>query len=96
MYLIRETFQCKPGMAKELVKKFKQTIPFMKEQNFKNARIMTDVVSNCWTVVPDLEVETLADFENQKGFTSQPKVKEIMKDYMTLVDGGKREIFNIE
>ena len=57
---------------------------------------MTDVVSNYWTVVLELEVETLADFENQKDFTSQPKVNEIMKDYMTLVEGGKREIFNIE
>jgi hypothetical protein len=53
MYLIRDTFQCKPGMAKELVKKFKQTIPFMQEQNLKDARIMTDVVSNYWTVVLD-------------------------------------------
>ena len=96
MYLIRDTFQCKPGMAKELVNKFKQTIPFMIEQNFKNAKIMTDVVSNYWTVVLELEVETLADFENHKGFTSQPKVKEIMKDYMTFVEGGKREIFYIE
>jgi hypothetical protein len=83
-------------MAKELVNKFKQTIPFMQAQNLKNARIMTDVVSNYWTVVLELEVATLADFENHKGFTSQPKVKEIMKDYMTLVEGGKREIFNIE
>ena len=57
---------------------------------------MTDVVSNYWTVVLELEVETLSDFENHKGFTSQQKVKEIMKDYMTLVEGGKREIFNIE
>lgn len=96
MYLIRDTFQCKPGMAKELVNKFKQTSPFMIEQNFRNAKIMTDVVSNYWTVVLELEVETRADFENHKSFTSQPKVKEIMKDYMTLVAGGKREIFNIE
>jgi len=96
MYLIRDTFHCKPGMAKELVKKFKQTIPFMKEQNMQNTRLMTDVVSNYWTVVLELEVETLAEFENHKGFTSQPKVKEIMKDYITLVKGGKREIFNIE
>jgi hypothetical protein len=63
MYVIRDTFQCKPGMAKELVKKFKQTIPFMKEQNLRNARVMTDVVSNYWTVVLELEEETLADFE---------------------------------
>jgi hypothetical protein len=83
-------------MAKELVKKFKQTIPFMEEQQLKNVRILTDVVSNYWTVVLEGEVNSLAEFENHKGFTSQPKVKEIMKDYMTLVEGGKREIFQIQ
>ena len=96
MYLIRDTFQCKPGMAKELVNKFKLTIPYMEEQNFKNIKILTDVVSNYWTVVLEAEVETLAEFEIRKGFTSKPQVKEIMKDYMTLVEGGRREIFNIE
>jgi hypothetical protein len=96
MYLVRDTFNCKPGMAKELVKKFKQTIPFMEEQQLKNVRIMTDVVSNYWTVVLEGEVNSLAEFENRRGFTSQPKVQEIMKDYMNLVEGGKREIFQIE
>lgn len=96
MYLVRDTFNCKPGMAKEIVKKFKQTIPFMEEQNFKNIKIMTDVVSNYWTVVLEGEVDSLSDFENRKGFTSQAKVQEIMKDYMNLVEGGRREIFQIE
>ena len=96
MYLIRDVFKCKPGMAKELVKKFKQTIPFMEEQHLKNVKIMTDVVSNYWTVVLEGEVNSLAEFENHKGFTSQPKVKEIMAGYMDLVDSGYREILNIE
>lgn len=96
MYLIRDTFQCKPGKAKELVKKFKQTMPYMQKQHLKNARVMTDIVSNYWTVVLEGEVETLAQFENHKGFTSQPEVKEIMAGYMDLVEGGKREIFLIE
>lgn len=96
MYLIRDIFNCKPGMAKELVNIFKQTIPYMEESNYKNARILTDVVSNYWTVVLEIEVETLAEFENRRGFTSKPKVQEIMKNYMTLVEGGKREIFKVE
>lgn len=96
MYLVRDTFNCKPGMAKELVKKFKQTIPFMEEQNLKNVKIMTDVASNYWTVVLEGEVNSLAEFENRRGFTSKPEVKEIMKDYMNLVEGGRREIFQIE
>ena len=96
MYLIRDVFKCKPGMAKDLVKKFKQTIPFMEEQHLKNVKVMTDVVSNYWTVVLEGEVNSLAEFENHKGFTSQPKVKEIMAGYMDLVDSGYREILNIE
>ena len=83
-------------MAKDLVNKFKQTIPYMEEQNLKNTKILTDVVSNYWTVVLESEVETLAEFEDRRGFTSKPKVQEIVKDYMTLVEGGKREIFKIE
>ena len=96
MYLIRDIFYCKPGEAKELVKKFKQTTKYMTAEDFKNVRIMTDVVANYWTVVLEGEVESLAQFENQKGFTSRPEVREIMAGYMDLVQGGKREIFFIE
>ena len=96
MYLIRDIFYCKPGEAKALVKKFKQSTKYMTDQDFKNARIMTDVVANYWTVVLEGEVESLAQFENQKGFTSRPEVREIMAGYMDLVQGGKREIFFIE
>lgn len=96
MYLVRETFQTKPGMAKELVKKFKQAMTYMEKAGFKNTKILTDAVSNYWTVIIESEVTNLADVENTKGFTSKPEVKEIMKDYMSLVNGGCREIFNIE
>ncbi|MBK7497829.1 MAG: hypothetical protein IPI19_01685 [Ignavibacteriales bacterium] len=96
MYLIRDVFKCKPGMAKDLVKNFKLTIPFMEAQQFNNVKIMTDVVSNYWTVVLEGEVNNLAAFENHKGFTSQPEVKEIMTGYMDLVNSGYREIFKIE
>jgi hypothetical protein len=68
----------------------------MEERHFKNVRLMTDVVSNYWTVILEGEVNSLAEFENTKGFTSQEKVKEIMAGYMDLVEGGKREIFQIE
>lgn len=96
MYLVRDIFKCKPGKAKELVNIFKQTIPFMEKENINSARLLTDVVSEYWTVILETEVETLADFENRRGFTSKPEVQEIMKDYMTIVEGGKREIFKIE
>ncbi len=96
MLLIRDVFRTKPGKAKELVKKFKQVMPLM-ETKLKNTRIMTDIVSTYWTVVVESEVESLADFEKEARTTTAPdEVKEIMKDYMTLVDGGHREIYMIE
>lgn len=98
MYLIRETFNTKPGKAKELVKKFKQSIPhFEKSEEGKNFKVMTDVVSNYWTVVMEFEVEDIGKFiAGMRGAPPSPELMEIMKGYMDLVDGGKREIFMLE
>jgi len=97
MILIREVFTTKPGKAGELVKKFKQVIPFMEKEGLKNTKIMTDLVAKYWTVVIESETEDFARFEKEvRGFTSKLEVKEIMKDYMSLVDSGYREIFKIE
>jgi hypothetical protein len=97
MLLIREVFNAKPGKAGELAKKFKQVIPFMEKEGLKNTRVMTDFVAKYWTVVIESETEELARFEKEvRGFTSKPEVREIMKDYMSLVDGGYREVYKIE
>lgn len=96
MYLIREVFRCKPGKAKELVKKFKQTAPFM-ENDMKNLRIMTDIAAPYWTVAMHYEIEDLGKFGREiRSETSQPEIESIMKGYMDLVEGGYREIFLIE
>ena len=94
MYLVREVFQTKPGKAKDLVKIFKEAGKIM--EGMGNTRIMTDAVSNYWTVILEMEVENLATWEKMAGTTQKPEVKEIMKDYMTLLEGGHREIFKIE
>jgi hypothetical protein len=44
MYLVREIMHCKPGKASELVKRFKQMEPFMREAGFKESqRVLTDM-----------------------------------------------------
>ncbi|NWF50912.1 MAG: hypothetical protein HXY49_10270 [Ignavibacteriaceae bacterium] len=96
MYLVRDVFRTKPGMAKELVKKFKQVFPHMHNSGFNNPRIMTDAIAGYWTVVLEGEVESLAVFEKQEGFTSKPEVREIMKGYLDLVETGFREIYKLE
>ncbi len=96
MFLVRDVFRTKPGMAKELVKRFKQTFPHMQSAGVKNPRVMTDAVAGYWTVVLELEIDSLGNFENMQGFTSKPEVTEIMKGYIDLVETGYREIFKIE
>jgi len=97
MYLIREIFQTKPGKAKDLVKKFKQAAPFFEKSGFTNFKIMTDIATTYWTVNMEYEVDSLARFEKDiRGSTSQPELDNIMKGYMDLVEGGRREIYLIE
>ena len=98
MYIIHETFHAKPGKAKELVKKFKAAIPlFEQTQEAKNFRVLTDVASNYWTVIMTCEVADIGAFVGTlRSATSVPELQEIMKGYLDLVEGGKREIFLLE
>lgn len=97
MFLIRDVFHAKPGKAKDLAAKFKQTSSVMTKEGFSNVRVMTDFVAEYWTVVLQLEVEDIEKYMSQmRTFTSRPEVADIMKGYMDLVQGGKREIFKIE
>jgi hypothetical protein len=98
MYLIREVFQAKPGKAKDLVKMFKQAAPhFEKSQGMSSTKVMTDIVSNYWTVVLESETEDIGGFiTGLRSATMSEELKEIMKGYMDCVEAGKREIFMIE
>ncbi len=98
MYLIRDVFHAKPGKAKELVKKFKQALPFMERQGMQGSKVMTDIAAPYWTVVIESEIEDLGDFakELREGGTMNPELVKIMEGYMDLITGGYREIFLIE
>jgi hypothetical protein len=98
MYLIREVFQAKPGKAKDLVKMFKLAAPhFEKTEEVSNMKVMTDIVSNYWTVVIESETNNIGGFiTNLRSATMSEDLKVIMKDYMNCIEGGHREIFMIE
>jgi hypothetical protein len=97
MFLIRDVFRCKPGKARILAEKFKETIPSMeRDDGFRNCRVMTDVVGTYWTVVLQAEVDSLAKFEgHMRGFGARPEVQKALEGYMDLVEGGHREIYRI-
>lgn len=98
MYLVREVFKARPGKAKDLVKMFKAAAPhFEKTQDIHSMKVMTDVVGPYWTVVVESETENIGTFfTNLRSATMSDEIKEIMKDYMSCIEGGRREVYMVE
>ena len=99
MYVIREIMHCKPGKVGEMVKRFKQMEPFMKEVGLKEPqRVMTDMSGESfWTVVAEQNVESLEQYLDLSRQTmTDPRVQKVMQGYHELVESGRREIFKVE
>ncbi len=98
MLVVREIFIAKPGQASKLAKLFKKGFP-----PDPNYRVMTDLVGQYNTVVIEMLVKNLAEFERQmEEYRSgkpdpnmDPKVAEEMAKYTDLYQTGRREIFQI-
>ena len=95
MIVVRNVFRCKPGQAKELVGRLKKGMAATKPR--VKHRVLTDVAADFWTVVLETEHADLAAWKQTLGsYAESEKVQKAMAGYMDLVDGGHREIFNIE
>lgn len=96
MLIVRDIFTAKPGQASKLAKLFREIATGLE---WKNARVMTDLVSNMHTVVLETQFENLSEFENEmKGYSQGPKAAEMMekmKGYNDMYYKGKREIFQV-
>ena len=99
MYVIREIMHCKPGKVGEMVKRFKQMEPLMKEVGLKEPqRVMTDMSGESfWTVVAEQNVDSLEQYLDLSRQTmTDPRVQKIMQGYHEFVESGRREIFKVE
>lgn len=93
MYVIREVFTAKPGMASKLAKLFKEI--FSADPRMK-ARVMTDAVGEYNTVVMEIEVGSFSEFEQMmKGSPEDEKIREKMKGYTDMYLTGRREIYRV-
>ena len=98
MYVIREVFTAKPGQASKLAKLFKKAFG-----NEANARVMTDVVGNYNTVVMEMQVKSVGEFEQMmEDYKSgkhqsrmDPKVADEMSRYTEMYLTGRREIYQV-
>lgn len=98
MIVIRNVFRCKPGKAKKLVEKLKAATAVMEDEGIvRRSRVLTDLSSTFWTVVLETEAESIGAWEKAfAGYGESSAVRQAMEGYMELVDGGHREIWNIE
>ena len=98
MLIIREIFTAKPGQASKLAKLFKKGFT-----GDMKARVMTDMTGNYNTVVMEMQVASLAEWEKQmEAYKSgkpdpnmDPKVAEEMSRYAEMYLTGRREIFQV-
>jgi hypothetical protein len=103
MLLIRDIMYCKPGKVKPMVEKFLAMSKINLKLGMPKMRVLTDVsAERYWTVVSEMEVESLSVFEQmfvnmqQQNSEDMKQFEEIMKGYHDLVVKGRREIYKIE
>jgi hypothetical protein len=98
MLIVRDIFTTKPGQASRLAKLWKRT---MGER--PNVRVLTDLVGPYNTVVMEMEVESLAEWEElirkymsgEIAMEMSPEDAEAMKNYTEHYQTGRREIFKV-
>jgi hypothetical protein len=85
-----------------MVEKFLAMSKIGEKHGQPKMRVMTDFCAEqYWTIVAELEVKSLDDFEKMMRGEGQPpeaakEMERIMKDYHDLIDHGRREVFKIE
>ena len=102
MFLVREVMYCKPGKVRPLVEKFLAMSKLSQKVGMPKMRVMTDFCAErYWTLVAEMEVANMADFERMMAGTGQSaedmkEFENLMKGYHDLVEYGRREIYKIE
>ncbi len=93
MYIIRETFSAKPGMASKLARLMKDV---SRSAGNGDVRVLTDAVGRFNTVVMETEVDDLASFEKRMGeYMQDSRMRDQMKGYTEMYVSGKRQIFKV-
>lgn len=102
MLLVREIMYCKPGKVRPMVEKFLAMSKLGQKSGMPKMRVMTDFCGErYWTIVSEMEVENIEEFERMMQGDGQNKedlqeMEKLMKGYHDLVEFGRREIYRIE
>jgi hypothetical protein len=93
MLVVREVFTAKPGQASKLAAMMKDAnaaFPAMK------ARVLTDYVADFNTVVLEVEVADMAEFDGLlQQYRTNAAIREKLSGYTELWHTGRREVFRV-
>ncbi len=99
MIVVRMVFQTKWGKAQEAVDEFNHAVEIMRRLTGTNThvRIYTDLSGPFHTVVQEIEVESLAQWEKFRTlmFTS-PELQENPSNMEMPFEGGRTEFYTLE
>ena len=93
MFVVRDMFTAKPGMASKLAKLMKDT---WENTQPGKVRVLTDSVGDYNTVVMETEVREMGELEQRmKRYMQDPEIKKKMTGYTELWITGRREIMRV-
>jgi hypothetical protein len=99
MILVRITFQAKFGKAGELAKEMLAGAQQVRETYGGGSRsiVLTDMSGRFDTVVQEIEVESLAEWERTRAeMFTRPEFRESFARTAPLIESGTTEFYNIE
>lgn len=99
MILVRLVFQSKWGKAQQVVDEFKQNAEMMRRMinPTGRARILTDLSGPFHTVVQEIEVESLAEWERLRAaMFSNPEFQQMQAGSEPPFESGRAEFYTIE
>ena len=93
MYIVRDRFKAKPGMASKLAALFKEV---MSQQKDAKVRVLTDYIGPYNSVIMEFEVPDLGTFEKRmKEYSEGKDMRDKMKGYTDMYLTGDREIYRV-
>jgi quinol monooxygenase YgiN len=99
MIVVRFVFQAKWGKADEVVDEFKKNAELMREALGSNVRVrlLTDLSGPFHTVVQELEVESLAEWERLRAaMFNNPELQDLQADLENPFEAGRTEFYTLE
>ena len=96
MILVRNVFQLKWGKADEALALTEQFRSLGNAQGIRGLRILTDLGGPMFTLVQEMEAESLSEWEQRRGeMFANPEWQAMFARMSDLIEAGRTEFYNI-